>query len=155
VLAASALVGAAAGWFAAWLFGWWWLGVGVALLMMASVLLALEPVAGRVLEIMHCWVTLRRFGRGRPTWIDQVIGVAAQRLIEAAKANKADELVLVGHSTGSVIAMAVLARALELDPDLGRHGPRLVLLTLGAVMPAVALHPAAQRMRDIVKRVAG
>jgi hypothetical protein len=28
------------------------------------------------------------------------------------------------------------------------------LLTLGSVMPAVALHPAARRMRDIVKRLA-
>jgi pimeloyl-ACP methyl ester carboxylesterase len=153
-LAAAALAGLAAGWFATYVFGSPLLGIAVWLLIAPAVLLALEALAGRVLEIMHCWVTLRRFGRGRPTWIDQVIDVGARRLIAAAQANEADELVLVGHSTGSVIAMTVLARALELDPDLGRRGPRLVLLTLGAVMPAVALHPAAQRMRDIVKRVA-
>ena len=30
----------------------------------------------------------------------------------------------------------------------------MVLLTLGSVMPAVALHPAARRTRDVVKRLA-
>src|SRR5262249_23184404 len=43
---------------------------------------------------------------------------------------------------------------LEFDPELGRRGPRLVLLTLGSVMPAVVLHPAARRMREIIKRLA-
>jgi hypothetical protein len=60
----------------------------------------------------------------------------------------------VGHSTGGVIASAIMARALEIDPDLGKHGPKLALLTLGSVMPAVALHPAARRMRQIVVRLA-
>ncbi|MGD0026902.1 MAG: hypothetical protein ABSC37_20160, partial [Xanthobacteraceae bacterium] len=49
---------------------------------------------------------------------------------------------------------AIIARALELDPDLGQRGPRLVLLTLGSLTPAVALHPAAQRIRNIVRRLA-
>jgi hypothetical protein len=48
----------------------------------------------------------------------------------------------------------MMARALELDPDLGRGRTRLVLLTLGSVMPAVALHPAAQEMRNTVRRLA-
>jgi hypothetical protein len=48
----------------------------------------------------------------------------------------------------------VTARAFGLDPDLGRHGPKILLLTLGSVMPAAALHPAAQRMRDVVRRIA-
>ena len=87
------------------------------------------------------------FARGRPTWLDHAIDVGARRIVAAARANEADELVVVGHSIGLRLACAIMARALELDPDLGRSGPRLVLLTLGSVMPAVALHPAAQRMR--------
>ena len=53
-----------------------------------------------------------------------------------------------------MIASAIVARALELAPDLGRGGPRLVLVTLGSVMPAVALHPAARRMRSLVDQIA-
>ncbi len=93
---------------------------------------------------------------GEPLWLAIAAGLAvAMATVAAAAANDTDELVLVGHSTGSVIAAAIMARALALDPDLGRHGARLVLLTLGAVMPAVALHPAANRMRDTIKRLAG
>ena len=117
---------------------------------------ALQPIANRwgAIQIPSCWMILRRFARGRATWIDDVIDIGARRLIAAAQANAADELVVVGHSAGGVIALAMVARALEFDPDLGRRGPRLVLLTLGSVMPAVALHPAAQRMREIVRHLA-
>lgn len=117
---------------------------------------ALRPLAKRwrLIQIGSCWSTLRRFGRGRATWIDHIVEAGARRVIAAARANETDELVVVGHSTGGVIASAIMARALDLDPDLGNSGPRLVLLTLGSVMPAVALHPAAQRMRAIVGSLA-
>jgi pimeloyl-ACP methyl ester carboxylesterase len=133
-----------------------WLGIAAAVLAVPATLLALQPLARRwfVSQIINCWATLRRFGRGRATWLDQAIEAGAQHLVETARANDADEIVVVGHSTGGVIATAIVARALALDPDLGRRGPRLVLLTLGSVMPAVALHPAAERMREMVRRVA-
>ncbi len=119
-------------------------------------LFALRPLANRwrVIQFCSCWTTLRKFGRGRATWIDQMVEAGAQRVVAAAGANEVDELALVGHSTGGVIASAIMARALEIDADLGMRGPKLALLTLGSVMPAVALHPAAVRMREIVARLA-
>jgi pimeloyl-ACP methyl ester carboxylesterase len=133
------------------------LAIVAGLIAAAVTLFALRPLAHRwyVSQITSCWATLRRFGRSQPTWLDDTVEAGARRLVVAAAANDIDELVLVGHSTGSVIAAAIMARALTLDPDLGRRGARLVLLTLGAVMPAVALHPAANRMRDIIKQLAG
>jgi pimeloyl-ACP methyl ester carboxylesterase len=134
-----------------------WLAIVAGLAVAMATLFALKPLAHRcfVGQIVSCWATLRRFGRGLPTWLDATVEAGARHLVAAAAAKDTDELVLVGHSTGSVIAAAIMARALALDPDLGRRGARLVLLTLGAVMPAVALHPAANRMRDIIKRLAG
>lgn len=119
-------------------------------------LLALRPLAERwrLIQICSCWAMLRRFGRGASTWVDHAVEVGARRLLAVARTDAADELAVVGHSFGSVIACAIVARALELDPDLGKSGPRLVLLTLGSVMPAVALHPAARNMRAIVARLA-
>jgi pimeloyl-ACP methyl ester carboxylesterase len=133
------------------------LAIATGLMAAAVTLFALRPLAYRwyVSQITSCWATLRRFGRAQPTWLDDIIEAGARHLVAAAAANDTDELVLVGHSTGSVIAAAIMARALALDPDLGARRARLVLLTLGAVMPAVALHPAAERMRDIIKRLAG
>jgi hypothetical protein len=131
-------------------------GIVTSVLAALASFLALQPVARRfgAIQIPSCWVTLRRFARGKVTWLDEVIDIGARRLMAAAERNDADEIVVVGHSAGCVIASAVIARALEFDPQLGRKGPRLVLLTLGSVTPAVALHPAAQRMRDIVRRLA-
>ena len=128
----------------------------IALAIGAATLLALRPLAERwrVVQIASCWSTLRRFGRGRATWIDQAVERGARQLVAAARTGEADEVVLVGHSSGGTIACAVMARALELDPELGRRGPPVVLLTLGSVMPAVALHPAARRVRAIVARLA-
>ena len=39
-------------------------------------------------------------------------------------------------------------------PILGCHGPRIVLLTLGSIMPAFALYPAAGRLRAAIRRLA-
>jgi len=132
------------------------LGIVTSLLAALASFLALQPIADRwgAIQIPSCWVILRRFARGRATWLDRVVDVGARRLVAVAQLNDADELVVVGHSAGGVIASAVIARALEFDPALGRRGMRLVLLTLGSVMPAVALHPAARRMREIVRRLA-
>jgi pimeloyl-ACP methyl ester carboxylesterase len=132
------------------------IGIVAAMLVAPAALLALRPLVQRwfVGQITSCWATLRRFGRGQTTWIDQAVEAGARHLVAAARRNDVDEIVVVGHSTGSVIAAAIVARALALDPHLGRKRARLTLLTLGSVMPAVALHPAAGRMRDIVKRLA-
>jgi pimeloyl-ACP methyl ester carboxylesterase len=132
------------------------IGIATSLLAASACFLALRPIADRsgAIQITSCWVMLRKQDRGCLTWLDHVIEAGARHLVATARANEADELALVGHSAGGVIASAVMARALELDPDLGRRGPRLVLLTLGSIMPAVALHPAARRMREIVRRLA-
>jgi pimeloyl-ACP methyl ester carboxylesterase len=132
------------------------IGIATSLLTAFACFLALRPIADRLraIQISNCWVTLRKLDRGLTTWLDQVIDAGARRLVAVAQANEIDEIALVGHSAGGVIASAVMTRALELDPDLGRRGPRLVLLTLGSIMPAVALHPAARRMREIVRRLA-
>jgi hypothetical protein len=116
----------------------------------------LRPLADRlqVVQINNCWPYLREFARGDASAFDAPIDAYAARIVAAARANEVDEIVVVGHSAAGVTACAVTARAFALDPDLGRRGPKIVLLTLGSVMPAAALHPAAQRMRDVVGRIA-
>jgi membrane protein implicated in regulation of membrane protease activity len=119
-------------------------------------LFALRPFVEkcRLIQISSGFHVLRRFGRGQTTWLDQAIEVGARRVLAVAHAADADELAVVGHSSGGIIASAIISRSLELDPDLGRRGPRLVLSSLGSVMPFVALHPAAQRMKNIVAHLA-
>ncbi len=71
------------------------------------------------------------------------------------RANEVDEIVVVGHSGGGALAPAVMVRALELDPDVGRRGPPVVLLTLGSIAPGAALHPRAEKLRSRVRAAGG
>ena len=42
----------------------------------------------------------------------------------------------------------------KLDPDLGRHGPRIVLLTIGGNFPIVGFHKVSQPFRDDLRMLA-
>jgi hypothetical protein len=116
----------------------------------------LRPLADRwfVVQINSHWPRLCEFARGEPSCFDKLVDACAQRLMAAARANEADEIIIVGHSGGGALAPAVIVRALERDPDVGRRGPPLVLLTLGSIAPGAALHPKAGHLRAVTARLA-
>jgi hypothetical protein len=91
--------------------------------------------------------------RQRPEW-DQRIDRFADYLCKVVRDSEADEIILVGHSSGSFLGTEILARALDRDPALGRHGPRVMLLTLGGNYPIVGFHRAAQDFREHLRRLA-
>ncbi len=90
--------------------------------------------------------------RRRPDW-DARLALFADRLIAVAQAAEADEIVVVGHSSGSFMAVDVIAQALARDPALGRHGPAIRLVTLGANLPLVGFHPAGGWFVERLQRV--
>jgi hypothetical protein len=91
--------------------------------------------------------------RARPEW-DQRIDRFAQHLVKVARESDAEEIVIVGHSSGSFLGTEMLARALKLDPALGRHGPRIVLLTIGGNFPIVGFHAVSNDFRDHLRMLA-
>jgi hypothetical protein len=91
--------------------------------------------------------------RQRPEW-DERIDRFAEYLTKLARESDAEEIVVVGHSSGSFLGAEIMARALKLDPSLGRHGPRIVLLTLGGNFPIVGFHAASQDFRDHLRLLA-
>jgi hypothetical protein len=91
--------------------------------------------------------------RQRPDW-DARIDRFAQYLVNVAGGSDAEEIVVVGHSSGSFLGAEILARALRLDPALGRHGPRIVLLTIGGNFPIVGFHAASKDFREHLRLLA-
>lgn len=121
-----------------------------------AVFLALRPLANRwfVIQINSHWPYLCELARGEAGCFDQPIEHCAQRVVAAVREDAVDEIVIIGHSGGGALAPAAITRALELDPDLGRRGPAVVLLTLGSIAPGAALHPKAARLRAVFARLA-
>ena len=97
--------------------------------------------------------TYQFVNRLRPDW-EQRMETFAGYVVDAVRQSDADEVVIVGHSSGSFLAVDVLDRALDRDPALGRHGPKVALLTIGANLPIVGFHRQAQWFRDRLRRLA-
>jgi hypothetical protein len=107
-----------------------------------------------VLYLLCDWIwTWDLAHRQRIEW-DQRIDRFATHLCKVASESDAEEIVLVGHSSGSFLGTEILARALKLDPSLGKHGGRIVLLTLGGNYPIIGFHKAAQYFRDHLRELA-
>ncbi|MBL4628788.1 MAG: hypothetical protein JKY00_12280 [Roseicyclus sp.] len=69
----------------------------------------------------------------------------ADRIAEVLQGG-ADEVLVVGHSSGAYIAISVLADLIR-DGRVPANGPVLSLLTLGHVVPMVSFLPRANRLR--------
>jgi hypothetical protein len=128
------------------------LGIAVAAGAFVLIVRLLEPYT-KVLYLFVDGATTYQFvQRQRPDW-EERMQLFASYVVEAANKDDADEIVIVGHSSGSFLAVDVLDRALALDPKLGLHGPRIVILTVGANLPIVGFHPSAQWFRDRLRRL--
>ena len=134
----------------------WIVGAVVGVVAAILIFVLLRRLADRwfVVQINNHWPYLCEFARGEPTCFDASIEAGARRVVAAVEANDAAEVIVIGHSGGGAMAPAVVTRALELDPDVGRKGPPLILLTLGSIAPGAALHPKAARLRATFARLA-
>jgi hypothetical protein len=112
---------------------------------------------GRRWKLQHAlddWILARAYLYGQRSDVQSRLEAFSGRLIRRVKEGGVDEIVIVGHSLGALFAIEVVARALQTDPDLGRRGIALCILTVGATIPKCTLHPAAALVRDRVLQVA-
>ena len=108
----------------------------------------------RVVQGLADWIFARDYMLGRHPDMAARIEAFAARLVACARRADVDEIVVAGHSLGATVAVDVLARAFDRDPALGRHGPKLCLLTIGATIPKLALHPRGGWLREKARRLA-
>ena len=132
----------------------WSAAIAVAIAL--SLFMVLRPLIGRIFVIRYnnFFPYLRELGRGEKTRMDRPIEIGSARLQALVAANDADEIVVAGHCFGTPLVLGLVSRALNIDPDLGRRGPPIVMLTIASIVPAVAFHPSAKKMRDIIRRLA-
>lgn len=116
---------------------------------------------------------LTRLTRGKPFYVAHLVDDtafthehAAARDVEmrarldawaariAAAEGDASEIVVIGHSSSSFLALEALDRILAHDPDFGRRGTPVSLVTIGSVIPWITLDPRADMIRGALQRVA-
>ena len=118
----------------------WWAGIPPAAAALYGGLRITERLDARlyVWYLVNDWIFTWRHRTRRDPVIAERFELFARHLARTARASDADELLVIGHSSGSFVATGIVARALELDPAVGREGPALRLLTLGANTPIAA-----------------
>jgi hypothetical protein len=130
------------------------LGVAAALAGAVAVMAALRRAGSYVIHLIDDGRSQRRYIHREDADLERRIDAFAARIRAAKAQTNVDEVLVVGHSSGSFIAIDAVARAYENDPDFGRGRPALALLTVGATELLVALHPAAGWFRERLRRVA-
>jgi fermentation-respiration switch protein FrsA (DUF1100 family) len=100
------------------------------------------------------WIFSRGYLRQGNSAIDAKLDCLARELADAARGTDADEIVVIGHSLGAVLAIDLLDRALRLEPALGQKGARVALISVGSSILKIGLHRAAARFRASTERVA-
>jgi hypothetical protein len=125
-------------------------GIGI----FGSLLWLTEPVTGLLGRCDEAATTDELTNRKRKDIEKRLDGFASD-LAEAVRNSDADEVVVVGHGFGAFLAVDVMGRALIRDPQLGEHGARVAMLTLGASLPVIGFDPEAKWFRSRLRQLAG
>jgi hypothetical protein len=104
--------------------------------------------------LMRSMACLVRQGEGATPTLEQRLDALAAHVAEALRDPQADEVLVVGHSSGALMAVCVLARALSQVADPPRRGQSWSLLTLGHCSPMLSRQPTAARYRAELRQVA-
>ena len=100
------------------------------------------------------WIFSRAYIRRGNAVIEQRLHRIAQEIVALARDSDTDEILVVGHSLGAVLAVDLLDQALKLDPSLGTTGVPVTFLSIGSSILKIGFHRGAQRFRAAVERVA-
>ncbi|QIG97681.1 MULTISPECIES: alpha/beta hydrolase [Bradyrhizobium] len=109
----------------------------------------------RINHILDDAIFSLQFLHGQKRELDRRLSDFAELISKAARAAEVDEILIVGHSLGAALSIAAVARALKLDPLLETRGPKLCILTVGATIPKLSLHPMGGQIREAAQLVAG
>jgi pimeloyl-ACP methyl ester carboxylesterase len=101
----------------------------------------------RVQQGLDDWTFSWDYVYGRRPDLNVRLERFAETLIARTGDAALDEIVIVGHSMGAILALEVITRALAREPQLGSRGPTVCLVTVGSTIPKFTLHPAGERFR--------
>ena len=104
--------------------------------------------------MLDAWVFNWQHATGRRHDFEARLDRFCDHVIATISGSDAQEVLVVGHSTGSVMAVQLTARVLARAPDVGECGRVLSLLTIGGELPLTATVRKAEPLRRDIAAVA-
>lgn len=136
------------------------LGIAAKTVLALAFAAALLRIADRAIRkiflylMLDAWVFNWQHATGRRSDFETRLDRFTEHVATALQASDAQEALIVGHSTGSVIAVQLTARLLTRNPEIGECGPALNLLTIGGELPLSATERKAEPLRRDIARLA-
>ncbi|MGP7735198.1 hypothetical protein [Oceanimonas smirnovii] len=101
-----------------------------------------------VFWLLRIYAFSARWANGRVPELEARINHFAGQIANAINDERNQEVVVIAHSVGTMVAMPAMARALELISNKARlANQRVVLITLGHCIPLVSFHRKASAFR--------
>lgn len=132
-----------------------WLGLASIAIGLAVFFLALSVFGRRwsTLHLMDLWSFSSQFMRSQRPDAEALLQRFASRIVDKAEAERYDEIILIGHSTGGMLILDVAARCLSLDPDFSQRAPEVSILTLGSTALKAGYSKAAKEFRKRMRQL--
>ncbi len=134
----------------------WWVGTPLAVGILVG-----TTLLGRWLDdrfrsfwLLRVYGAMQPWAYGKIPELDERIREFAKDMIAKIRTSDADEVLLVGHSVGSILTVPLVAEVLKLEPELGMKDQIFGLVSLGNCLPLVSLLPGSKQLRDDLKTVA-
>jgi len=134
----------------------WWLGVVPCFAVMAAGI-----KVGRWLDdYMHSYWQLRthcamqKWAYGNIEELDRRIDEFAEYIASQIQSSDADEVLIVGHSAGTILGVPLAVKVQKLAPEIGETGPDVAFVSLANCLPLVTFLPRADRLRAELKILA-
>lgn len=99
------------------------------------------------------WIFSRRYIRYGAQVLDDRLQRLAADIAEARRKGAADEILIIGHSLGAVLAVDLIDRAINSGTQQHGSNAGIAFLSVGASILKIGLHRGATRFRAAVGRV--
>ncbi len=104
--------------------------------------------------LMRSYTFTVQFALGKVPEMEARLAAFGRRIADVIDQSEVDEVLVVGHSSGTMMAVSAVARALDHVPQRRGDGPALSLMTLGHCIPVLSTLNEASGFRDDLHRVA-
>jgi len=104
--------------------------------------------------LLRVYGAMQPWAYGKIPELDARIQEFADHIAERIRGSDADEILVVGHSVGTILTVPLVVELLKRVPDLGVRGPAFGLVSLGNCLPLVSLLPGSAKLREDLKTVA-